>query len=178
MYYYLNLLVARSYICLEVTYDYHSRMTNNNNCAASCSSQFKHLLMNIAIFYCQFFVLQVNLKKFKFSLPMSNKSTTGTVEFRVYSWYYRKKVGKNLLEIFLRFAEMKVSTKGYLNSSYLNAKCVYFFSCFSTWTIDLCYLLRKFNVRHSFYTTTLGIHEGYRDNNFYHNVLTKVSCYF
>ncbi|CAH1118419.1 unnamed protein product [Phaedon cochleariae] len=43
----------------------------------------------------------------------------------------------------------------------------------STWTIDLCYLLKKFDVRHIFYTITLGVHEGYRGNSFYHKVLTK-----
>ncbi|KAG5878101.1 hypothetical protein JTB14_017970 [Gonioctena quinquepunctata] len=43
----------------------------------------------------------------------------------------------------------------------------------STWTIDLCYLLKKFDVPHIFYTTTLGVHEGYRGNSFYHHVLNK-----
>ncbi|XP_018572864.1 protein GUCD1 isoform X1 [Anoplophora glabripennis] len=43
----------------------------------------------------------------------------------------------------------------------------------STWTIDLCYLLKKYNVEHVFYTITLGVHEGYRGNSFYNNVLTK-----
>nr|CAH7748977.1 unnamed protein product [Callosobruchus chinensis] len=43
----------------------------------------------------------------------------------------------------------------------------------STWTIDLCYLLKRFSVRHIFYTTTLGVHEGYRWNSFYNHILTK-----
>ncbi|VEN60604.1 unnamed protein product [Callosobruchus maculatus] len=43
----------------------------------------------------------------------------------------------------------------------------------STWTIDLCYLLKRFNVQHIFYTTTLGVHEGYRWNSFYNHILTK-----
>ncbi|XP_074041706.1 protein GUCD1 isoform X2 [Leptinotarsa decemlineata] len=43
----------------------------------------------------------------------------------------------------------------------------------STWTIDLCYLLKKFDIRHVFYTITLGVHEGYRGNSFYNNVLNK-----
>ncbi|KAI4455101.1 guanylyl cyclase domain containing protein 1 gucd1 [Holotrichia oblita] len=43
----------------------------------------------------------------------------------------------------------------------------------STWTIDLCYLLYRFDIKHKFYTTTLGVHPGYRGNSFYQNVLTK-----
>ncbi|KAJ8954233.1 hypothetical protein NQ318_005829 [Aromia moschata] len=43
----------------------------------------------------------------------------------------------------------------------------------STWTIDLCYLLKIYKVKHVFYTITLGVHEGYRGNSFYHHVLTK-----
>ncbi|XP_056637943.1 protein GUCD1 isoform X1 [Diorhabda carinulata] len=43
----------------------------------------------------------------------------------------------------------------------------------STWTIDLCYLLKKFQVPHIFYTITLGVHEGYRENSFYNTILSK-----
>ncbi|XP_022906606.1 protein GUCD1 isoform X1 [Onthophagus taurus] len=43
----------------------------------------------------------------------------------------------------------------------------------STWTIDLCYVLQRFDVPHKFYTTTLGVHPGYRGNSFYQSVLTK-----
>ncbi|XP_050315979.1 protein GUCD1 isoform X3 [Anthonomus grandis grandis] len=43
----------------------------------------------------------------------------------------------------------------------------------STWTIDLCYLLRRYNVEHVFYTITIGVHEGYRGNSFYHHILNK-----
>lgn len=43
----------------------------------------------------------------------------------------------------------------------------------STWTIDLCYLLKKYDVQHVFYTVTIGVHEGYRGNSFYHQILTK-----
>ncbi|CAG9861448.1 unnamed protein product [Phyllotreta striolata] len=43
----------------------------------------------------------------------------------------------------------------------------------STWTIDLCYILKKFEVPHIFYTITLGIHEGYRSNSFYNSILNK-----
>ncbi|KAJ8979807.1 hypothetical protein NQ317_001297 [Molorchus minor] len=43
----------------------------------------------------------------------------------------------------------------------------------STWTIDICYLLKRYRIKHTFYTVTLGIHEGYRGNSFYHHVLTK-----
>lgn len=43
----------------------------------------------------------------------------------------------------------------------------------STWTIDLCYLLRRYDVDHIFYTITIGVHEGYRGNSFYHHILNK-----
>ncbi|KAL1501760.1 hypothetical protein ABEB36_007028 [Hypothenemus hampei] len=43
----------------------------------------------------------------------------------------------------------------------------------STWTIDLCYLLKRYNVEHKFFTITIGVHEGYRGSSFYHNILTK-----
>ncbi|KAF2882812.1 hypothetical protein ILUMI_23324 [Ignelater luminosus] len=43
----------------------------------------------------------------------------------------------------------------------------------STWTIDLCYLLRRYNIEHEFYTVTLGVHPGYRGNSFYNNILDK-----
>ncbi|KAB0791565.1 hypothetical protein PPYR_03365 [Photinus pyralis] len=43
----------------------------------------------------------------------------------------------------------------------------------STWTIDLCYLLRRYNVDHNFYTVTIGIHPGYHSNAFYRTVLAK-----
>ncbi|KAK5638029.1 hypothetical protein RI129_012324 [Pyrocoelia pectoralis] len=43
----------------------------------------------------------------------------------------------------------------------------------STWTIDLCYLLHRYNVYHSFFTVTMGIHPGYHSNPFYNKVLAK-----
>ncbi|XP_025837554.1 protein GUCD1 isoform X2 [Agrilus planipennis] len=43
----------------------------------------------------------------------------------------------------------------------------------STWTIDLCYLLKKYNVQHKFYTITLGIHPGYSRSSFYRHILSK-----
>lgn len=48
----------------------------------------------------------------------------------------------------------------------------------STWTIDLCYLLKRFNITHTFYTITLGIHPGYKGNSFYTHILTKVLSLF
>jgi len=43
----------------------------------------------------------------------------------------------------------------------------------STWTIDLCYLLRRYGIEHCFYTVTLGVHPGYRENSFYNKILAK-----
>lgn len=48
----------------------------------------------------------------------------------------------------------------------------------STWTIDLCYLLKRYEVGHVFYTITLGVHPGYRGNSFYNHILTKVRLNF
>lgn len=41
----------------------------------------------------------------------------------------------------------------------------------STWTIDLCYLLKRFNIPHNYYTTTIGVHPGYRGNLLYYDKL-------
>ena len=47
--------------------------------------------------------------------------------------------------------------------------------CKSTWSIDLCYLLKRFNVHFIYYTITKGIHPGYKNHNFYDKILQKVS---
>jgi len=46
----------------------------------------------------------------------------------------------------------------------------------STWTIDLCYLLHRFEVKFSYLTTTIGIDPGYSNQNFYDKVLSKDSA--
>lgn len=43
----------------------------------------------------------------------------------------------------------------------------------STWTIDLCYLLKKYGVRHQFSTVTLGIHPSYFGHSFYSGILKR-----
>lgn len=43
----------------------------------------------------------------------------------------------------------------------------------STWTIDLCYLLQRFDVRHTYLTTWLGINPTYQTNEYYVNVYGK-----
>lgn len=45
----------------------------------------------------------------------------------------------------------------------------------STWTIDLCYLLHRFNMKFSYFTTTIGVDPGYSNQNFYDKVLSKDS---
>jgi len=37
------------------------------------------------------------------------------------------------------------------------------------WTIDLAYLLKRFNVEHTYFTTTLGVDPGYKKQKFYTN---------
>ncbi|KAJ3639248.1 hypothetical protein Zmor_003928 [Zophobas morio] len=43
----------------------------------------------------------------------------------------------------------------------------------STWTVDLCYLLKRYEMNHIYYTVTLGVHPGYKGNSFYHHILNK-----
>ncbi|XP_049839467.1 protein GUCD1 isoform X1 [Schistocerca gregaria] len=41
----------------------------------------------------------------------------------------------------------------------------------STWTIDLCYLLRRYDVKHLFCTVTMGVHPEYKGQAFYEKVI-------
>ncbi|XP_021193726.3 protein GUCD1 [Helicoverpa armigera] len=41
----------------------------------------------------------------------------------------------------------------------------------STWTIDLCYLLKRFGIRHCMYTTTLGVNEDFRRHGYYDRII-------
>lgn len=43
----------------------------------------------------------------------------------------------------------------------------------STWTIDLSYLLKRFNIDHIYCTITLGVCAGYKGQNFYDRILHK-----
>ncbi|PNF36938.1 Protein GUCD1 [Cryptotermes secundus] len=43
----------------------------------------------------------------------------------------------------------------------------------STWSIDLCYLLKRYGVSHLYCTITLGIHPSHRGQSFYDKVLQK-----
>lgn len=42
----------------------------------------------------------------------------------------------------------------------------------STWTIDLCYLLKRFNRRHVYYTTTIGVNPNFDHLNYYSRILS------
>ncbi|KAK3908634.1 Protein GUCD1 [Frankliniella fusca] len=44
---------------------------------------------------------------------------------------------------------------------------------FNTWTIDLCYLLLRYNIPHKYCTITLGVHPDYVNQNFYDKILLK-----
>ncbi|XP_017964605.1 protein GUCD1 isoform X2 [Drosophila navojoa] len=43
----------------------------------------------------------------------------------------------------------------------------------STWTIDLCYLLLRYHVRHEYYTQTIGVDPSYKKHSYYSHVLDK-----
>lgn len=45
----------------------------------------------------------------------------------------------------------------------------------STWTIDLCYLLRRYRVQHMYCTVTMGVHPGYRGHSFYSSIVARDS---
>lgn len=42
---------------------------------------------------------------------------------------------------------------------------------FSTWTIDLCYLLKRYGIQHIYTTTTIGINPNLRDNQYFGPIL-------
>merc|ERR1719452_323763 len=48
----------------------------------------------------------------------------------------------------------------------------------STWTIDLCYILKRFNVLFRYTTITIGVDPGYSKEAFYDKVLhpKEVQC--
>lgn len=41
----------------------------------------------------------------------------------------------------------------------------------STWTIDLCYLLKRFRIRNSMYTTMMGVNEAYIRQDYYNRII-------
>ncbi|KAF9404976.1 hypothetical protein HW555_014074 [Spodoptera exigua] len=41
----------------------------------------------------------------------------------------------------------------------------------STWTIDLCYLLKRFGIKHVMYTTTLGVNEDCKRHGYYDRII-------
>lgn len=45
----------------------------------------------------------------------------------------------------------------------------------STWSIDLCYLLKRFNVRHKYLTQMIGINPNHGYNSYYDKILDKDS---
>lgn len=47
----------------------------------------------------------------------------------------------------------------------------YFTLFFSTWTIDLCYLLKRYKIRHIYTTTTIGINPKFRDTQYFGPIL-------
>lgn len=51
--------------------------------------------------------------------------------------------------------------------------CLFDIFIHSTWTIDLCYLLSRYNIKHIYYTITIGINPNYISKRYYKNVLTR-----
>lgn len=43
----------------------------------------------------------------------------------------------------------------------------------STWTIDLCYVLHRYQVHHDYYTQTLGVDPSYSQHNYYSQIIDK-----
>lgn len=44
---------------------------------------------------------------------------------------------------------------------------------YSTWTIDLCYLLRRFGIQHIYTTVTVGVNPSFRSHNYYGAILWR-----
>ncbi|XP_049879285.1 protein GUCD1 isoform X2 [Pectinophora gossypiella] len=42
----------------------------------------------------------------------------------------------------------------------------------STWTIDLCYLLKRFNIKHCMYSTMMGVNEAYAKMSYYDSIMS------
>lgn len=45
----------------------------------------------------------------------------------------------------------------------------------STWTIDLCYILKRLNVRHKYLTQMIGVNPNHEQNGYYEKILDKDS---
>lgn len=43
----------------------------------------------------------------------------------------------------------------------------------SPWTIDLCYVLKKFNIKHVYFTKTIGVDESYATDPYYEELVGK-----
>lgn len=43
----------------------------------------------------------------------------------------------------------------------------------SPWTIDLCYVLKKFNIKHVYFTKTIGVDESYATDPYYKELVGK-----
>lgn len=43
----------------------------------------------------------------------------------------------------------------------------------SPWTIDLCYVLKKFNIKHVYFTKTIGVDESYATDPYYEELIGK-----
>lgn len=48
-----------------------------------------------------------------------------------------------------------------------------FFVLFSTWTIDLCYLLKRLGMRHEYLTLVLGVNQRYGSERYYRHILSR-----
>ncbi len=48
----------------------------------------------------------------------------------------------------------------------------------STWTIDLCYLLSYFRIKHKLYTASLGVDPSLGKESFYESIIERVSVNF
>ncbi|XP_055677334.1 protein GUCD1 [Lutzomyia longipalpis] len=46
----------------------------------------------------------------------------------------------------------------------------------STWTIDLCYVLKRFGVHHKYLTSTIGVNDGYNQHSYYGKIIQQDSA--
>lgn len=72
--------------------------------------------------------------------------------------------------------KLKNLARGTFDSIHLKmtqmTKIIFFFSS-STWSIDLCYLLKKFGIQHIFTTITMGVNPDFRNHDYYGPILWR-----
>lgn len=104
---------------------------------------------------------------------ISDNVTIGTAELPALWWCWQDDSDRNFYETLTKSVREKPLAKGIAwEMLYIN---IPFNCCFfsSTWTIDLCYLLRRFDIRHKYATMTVGVNPTFRNHKYYGEILWR-----